>query len=192
MKINQKPYHRFSVAPASCPATTPFASKLDWFDQLGEGSLAIGLDLLVRIHREQLFHARVSRRFPERLRAYVYSNFFWNFWLIFGKLWEVLSRFYQRQMLKYIDVGKLLARSRKVRYFCAFGTTFAPLNIKNSEEFRRSFPHFYTFVVKICSQHFYFCSSDESDPKSTDFDFFRNFSNLYGKCQQLLDSSQIS
>ena len=75
--------------------------------------------------------------------AYVYSDFFSNFWLIFGKLWEARSRLYRRRILQvnshfsaFFEICKIDKPSHRSEfenlqislffqnYFCLFAEIF--------------------------------------------------------------------
>ena len=45
-------------------------------------------------------HGIVEKKLRPWVKNYVFSNFFSNFWLIAGKLWEARSRLYRRQSLQ--------------------------------------------------------------------------------------------
>ena len=91
----------------------------------------------------------VAERWGE---AYVCSNFFSDFWLILGKLWEARSRAYRSRCLQvnsnyYLLVWKLLTRSTrlKTRFYTAPNSKIQLKFVKHVRIFAVYFPNFSIF-----------------------------------------------
>ena len=84
--------------------------------------------------------------FPLRLQrhlSYVFSNFYSNFWLIFGKLCEARSRLYRSRILQVNTRLKALDEIYKI-YTLLHRSAF-----KISAKFRQTFSRFHSFIFKM-------------------------------------------
>ena len=71
---------------------------------------------------------------------YVFSNFYSNFWLIFGKRWEALYRLYRSRIFQ---LKLLKARLKALDEIYKIYTLLHRSAFKNSATFRQTFSHFY-------------------------------------------------
>ena len=119
--------------------------------------------------------AREARHAPD---AYVFSNFYSNFWIIFGKRWEARSRLYRNESLQVNSRWKALDEIYKI-YKLLHRSAF-----KNSAKFRQTFSHFYSFVFEISLIFRNFC------PNLTNFD--ENFPEFQQICWKRSKSPRFS
>ena len=80
---------------------------------------------------------------PPRHLHICFYNFCSNFWLIFGKLWEVLSRLYRRQNLQVNTCLKALDEIYKI------DTLLHRSAFKHSAISRQAFSHFHSPSLKF-------------------------------------------